>query len=166
MNNCFWYFTHAFMTILPWILLSFVRIKFIMVDLLPTLFAQIDNKIENVVCPDEYRQPQWILFSDTIHNHQLWIPCEVLSGYNSKWTTYRHFCCLKLTKYLKNLSVRMNISNTNAYLFPIIYTCINYNPPMNPYNLQHNFYPVGDTIALAIYLFILLLHIILFNSSL
>ena len=25
---------------------------------------------------------------------------------------------------------------------------------MNPYNLQQNFYPVGDTIALAIYLFI------------
>ena len=24
--------------------------------------------------------------------------------------------------------------------------------PMNPYNLQQSFYPVGDTIALAIYL--------------
>ena len=24
---------------------------------------------------------------------------------------------------------------------------------MNPYNLQQSFYPVGDTIALAIYLF-------------
>ena len=26
----------------------------------------------------------------------------------------------------------MHISNTNEYFFPIIYTCINYNPPMNP----------------------------------
>ena len=29
-------------------------------------------------------------------------------------------------------SVRMNICNTNEYFFPILYTCINYNPPMNP----------------------------------
>ena len=26
----------------------------------------------------------------------------------------------------------MNISNTNVFLFPIFYTCINYNPTMNP----------------------------------
>ena len=66
------------------------------------------------------------------------------------------FCCLKLKKYLKNLSLRMKISNTNEYLVPIIYTCIYYNPPMNPYNLiQQSFYPVGDTIALVIYLFII-----------
>ena len=43
-----------------------------------------------------------------------WIPptpsCEVLSGSNSKWPTYRHFCLLKLTKYLKKLSVQMYIS--------------------------------------------------------
>ena len=39
----------------------------------------------------------------------------------------------------------MNISNINEYLFPIIYTCIYYNPPMNPYNLQQSFYPVGGT---------------------
>ena len=30
------------------------------------------------------------------------------------------------------LSVRMNISNTNEHLFPIINTCIYYNPLMNP----------------------------------
>ena len=56
----------------------------------------------------------------------------------------------------------MNISNTNKYLFPIIYTCIYYNPPMNPYNLQQSFYPVGDTIALAIYLFSLKIKIFFF----
>ena len=26
----------------------------------------------------------------------------------------------------------MHISNTNEYFFPILYTCINFNPPMNP----------------------------------
>ena len=71
----------------------------------------------------------------------------------------RHFCLLKLTKYLKILSLQMNISNTNEYCFPILYTCIYYNPPMNPYNLQQSFYPLGDTIALAIYLFILHLNL-------
>ena len=35
------------------------------------------------------------------------------------------------------------LPNTNEYFFPIIYTCIYYNPPMNPYNLQQSFYPVG-----------------------
>ena len=30
--------------------------------------------------------------------------------------------------------------------------------PMNPYNLQQSFYPVGDTIALAIYLFVLIFN--------
>ena len=77
MNICFQHFTHAWTTILPWILWSDVRIKFKMADLLP-------------------------------------------------------FCLHKLTKYLKILSVRMHISNTNEYCFPILYTCINYNPPMNP----------------------------------
>ena len=42
----------------------------------------------------------------------------------SKWPTYRRFCLLKFTKYLKILSVRMDISNTNEYLFSILYTCI------------------------------------------
>ena len=46
--------------------------------------------------------------------------------------TCHHFCLLKLTKYLKILSVRMNISNTNEYWFPILYICIYYNPPSNP----------------------------------
>ena len=30
------------------------------------------------------------------------------------------------------LSVRINIFNTNEHFFPILYTCINYYPPMNP----------------------------------
>ena len=57
-----------------------------------------------------------------------------------------------LSPFLKILSVQINISNTNEYLFQIIYTCIYYNPAMNPYILQQGFYLVGDTIALAIYL--------------
>ena len=41
------------------------------------------------------------------------------------------FVCSKLTKYLKKLSFRMNIPNTNEYLFPTLYTCMDHNPPMN-----------------------------------
>ena len=40
----------------------------------------------------------------------------------------------------------MNISNTNEYLFPILYTCINYNPPMYPYNYQQSILP-GDILV-------------------
>ena len=64
--------------------------------------------------------------------------CEVLWGSNLKWPTYCYFCLLKLTKYLKSLSVQMNISNTNEHFFPILYTCINYNPPMNPVNFRQD----------------------------
>ena len=39
---------------------------------------------------------------------------------------------------------------THEHFFLILYTWINYNAPMNPYNLQQRFYPVGDTIALVI----------------
>ena len=141
----------------PMNLVKFCQDQNKMVDFFSFLFAQIDKIFENFVRPDDYLQHQWILVSDTLHmdllqsSHQ---PCEVSSGSKSKWPTYRHFCCLKLTKYLKTLSALMNISNTNEYIFfPIIYTCIYYNPPMNPYNLQQSFNPVGDTIALAIYLF-------------
>ena len=112
-NICFRYFTNTFITILPWILLSVVRIQFKMADLSQFLFAQIDKLFENFVRPDEYLQHQWIFFSDTLHMHVLQSShesCEVSSGSNSKWPTYRHFCLLKLTKYLKMLSVRINIS--------------------------------------------------------
>ena len=72
-------------------------------------------------------------FSDTLHIHLLQSShesCEVSSGSNSKWPTYRHFYLFKLTKYLKMLSVQINISNTNEHFFRILYTCINYHPPM------------------------------------
>ena len=62
----------------------------------------------------------YIFFGDTIHMHILQSShesCEVWSWSNSKWLTYCHCCLLKLTKYLKTLSVRMNISNTNEYFF-------------------------------------------------
>ena len=65
LNNVFQYFTHALPTILLWILWSFVRIKFKMVDLLPFLFAQIAKIFENFVLPDEYLQHQWIFVSNT-----------------------------------------------------------------------------------------------------
>ena len=102
MNIFFRYFTHAFITILPWILWSVVRIKFKMVDLSLFVFAQIDKIFENVVSPDEYLQHQWIFVSDNLHMHLL-------------------------------------------------------QSPMNPYNLQQSFYPVRNTIALAIYLLIFLM---------
>ena len=112
-----------------------------MFDILPFLFAQIAKIFENFVRPDEYILQQCIFVSDSLHMHQLHSPhesCKILSDSNSKWQTSRHFCLLKLTKYLKIWCVYMNISNTNEYLFLIIYTCINYNPPMYPYNYQQS----------------------------
>ena len=143
MNIFFQYFAQALTNILPWILWSFVWIKFNMVDLLPFLFAQID-KILSVRM--NISQHQWTLFSNTLHMYYLQSShesCEVSSGSNSKWSTNCHFCLLKLPKYLKILSFRMNISNTNEYLFLILYTCINYNPPMYPYNYQQSILPGG-----------------------
>ena len=145
--------THALTTTLPWILWSVVRIKFKMADLLPFLFAQIDKIFENVVRPDEYLQHQWIFFSDVLHMHLLQPShesCEVSSGSNLKWPTYCHFCFLKLTKYLKMLSVRMNISNTNEYFFPIFYTCIYYNPLMNPVKCRPDQIQNGQLIAIFV----------------
>ena len=104
MNISSRYSTHALTTILPWILWSFVRIKFKIADLSPFLFSQIAKIFENFVRPDEYLQHQWILFSDTLHMHLLQSShksCEVSSGSNSKWSTSHHFCLLKLTNYLK-----------------------------------------------------------------
>ena len=68
-NIVYWYFTHAFTTILPYILWSFVRIKFKIADLLTFLFAQIDKIFENVVRPDEYLQHQNTFLPDTLHMH-------------------------------------------------------------------------------------------------
>ena len=62
------------------------------------------------------------------------------------------FLFAQIDKIFENFVRPDEYSNTNEYLCPMIYTCINYNPPMNPDNLQQSFYPVGDTIALAIYL--------------
>ena len=50
----FRYYTHALTTILPGILLSFIRLKFKMVNFSPFLFAEIDMIFENFVRPDEY----------------------------------------------------------------------------------------------------------------
>ena len=69
MNIFFRYYTHALTTILPWILWSFIRIKFKMVDFSPFLFAQIYKIFENFVRPDEYLQHQWIFVSDNKHMH-------------------------------------------------------------------------------------------------
>ena len=92
------------------------------------------------VRPDGYLQHQWIFFSDTVHMHLKQSSdesCEISSGSNSKKPTYPYFCLLKSTKYLKMLSVQINISDTNEHFFPILYTCINYHQPMNPMK----FYP-------------------------
>ena len=45
---------------------------------------------------------------------------------------------LKLAKYLKTVSVRMNISKTNEYFLAILYQCIFYNPPINPLKFGHD----------------------------
>ena len=49
------------------------------------------------------------------------------------------FLPFKMAKYLKTLSVGMNISNTNKYCYAIFYTCINYNPPMNAVKFCHDY---------------------------
>ena len=131
----FRYFTHAFITILR-ILSSFVRIKLQMADYSQFLFSQIHKIFENLSVQmnisntNEHFFP--ILYTCINFSQSSNESCEVSSRSNSKWPTYRHFCLLKLIKYLKILSVRINISNANEYLFPILYTCINYNHPMNP----------------------------------
>ena len=64
------YSTHALTTILLWILLSFVRIKFKMAGLSPFFFAQIQiDKIFENVRPDEYLQHQWRFLLESSHMH-------------------------------------------------------------------------------------------------
>ena len=45
-----------------------------MANLLPFLFSQIDKIFENVVCPDEDLQHQFIFVSDNLHMHLLQSP--------------------------------------------------------------------------------------------
>ena len=52
--------------------------------------------------------------------------CVGSSGSNLKWLTCHHFCLLKLTKYLKILSVRDTIALA-IYLLLSIYNTITYN---------------------------------------
>ena len=78
MNILFQYFAQALTIILPWILSSFIWIKFKIVDLMPFLFDKIEKNIWKIS------------------------PFGRISP------------------------------NTNEHCFPILYTCINYNPPMNP----------------------------------
>ena len=67
-----------------------------------------------------------------------------------KWPTYRHFCLLKLTNYLKMLSVQMNIPNTNEHFSPILNTCIYYNPSMNPVKFRQDQIQNGRLIAIYV----------------
>ena len=46
------------------------------------------------------------------------------------------------------LSVRMHISNTNEYFFPILYTCIDYNPPINTVKCRQDQIQNGRLIAI------------------
>ena len=57
----------------------------------------------------------------------------------------RPFVC---PSFLPWLSVRINISNTNEYFFPILYTCIYYNPPMNPVKCRQDPTQNGRLIAI------------------
>ena len=49
---------------------------------------------------------------------------------------------------IQDFSVRMNISNTNEYFFPILYTFITYNPPMNPVKCRQDQIQNGRLIAI------------------
>ena len=68
MHFGFRYFIDALTTILPWILWSFVRIKFKMADIFVGSNWQI---FENFVSPDEYLHHQCIFVSDNLHMHLL-----------------------------------------------------------------------------------------------
>ena len=106
--------------------------------LIAILFAQIDIIFENIwkFCPSGWISPtpMNICFQHFTHAWTTSLPWILWSDVRIKFkmANLLLFCLLKLTKYLKKLSVRMHISNTNEYCFPILYTCINYNPPMNP----------------------------------
>ena len=84
-----------------------------------------------------------------INYHPPMNPVKCCQDLNSKWPTCRHFCLLKFTKYLKMLSVRINISNTNEHFFPILYTWINYHPPMNPVKCRQD--PIQNCQLIAIF---------------
>ena len=51
---------------------------------------------------------------------------------------------------IRDLSVRINISNTNKYFFSILYTCIYFNPPMNPIKFHPDKIQNGRPIAIFV----------------
>ena len=56
---------------------------------------------------------------------------------------------LKLAKYLKTVSVPMNITNSNDF-FCDFYTCIHNNPPINPVKFGHDQIKNGWLIAIVV----------------
>ena len=137
------YFTHAYSTIFPWILWSLVMIKFKMVDLLPLLFAQIEQNIWKL-CPSWWisQTPINILCKNLpMHILQSFHEfCEVWSWSNSKWSTYCH--CDKnisqIGKIFNKLCPSQWISQTAMNFFCDFYTCIHNNPPINPVKFGHD----------------------------
>ena len=99
------------------------------------------------ICPSGWISPTPMHLLQSPHETS-----EVLSGSNSKWPTYRHFCLLKLTKYLKIWPSDKYLSNTNEHFFPILYTCINYHPPMNPMKFCPDEIQNGQLIAIFVLL--------------
>ena len=94
-------------------------------QLIAILFAQIDKIFENFVRPDEFLPTPMNIFFSILYTCIYYNPMNPVKFCQDQWPICRYFCWLKLTKYLKKLSVWINISNTNEYWLPILYTCIN-----------------------------------------
>ena len=94
-------------TIIPWILWSFVMIKFKIVNFSSFLFAQIDKIFENCVRPDEYLQHQWIFVSNNLHMHLLQPP---MNPYNlqQSFTRWGYHCVSNILVLYKTKAVPRN----------------------------------------------------------
>ena len=114
---------HLFLTSLACVQTNFGKLKFKMAGLSPLLAAHIDQYLKNQICPGG---------SAHIFN---FVQIRLFPHVFSQVSEHSNYL-LKLQKYLLILSVLINISNTNE--FAILYTCINYNPAMNPVKFRHN----------------------------
>ena len=106
--------------------------------LIAILFAQIDKIFENVVRPDEYLPtPMNIVFQYFTHaltTILLWILWSFF-WIKFKMVDLLPFLFAQIAKIFENFVCPDEyIHYTNAYLFPIFYTCKIYICPMNPEN--------------------------------
>ena len=110
-----WYATCALTTINLWMLWSFVRIKFKIVDLLPFLFAQIDKILyvqRNIANTNDYFFRYYTHALTTILPWILWSFVRIIC----KMFDFSPFLFAQINKIFEN-SVRMNISQHQWIFF-------------------------------------------------